>query len=267
LNSTRYPLEYETLTFEESHSHAPSHFLHLTPENKVFFSKTTRLVLIDDEISTGQTLLRLAWAFKQFAPSLEQVFLVSLTDFLGLRREQILADFPVQTQSITLLQAELNFEPNPNWNIALPHSPKPLSHNAPTALARVGCEPRGFAPPHILLLAQKIATREKTIQVLGTGEFQFEPFLLALALEKLGVEVLFRATTRSPILEFGIIQKRLEFLDNYGQKLINYLYNPLMLPTIVCTETAETGFLPSELGQVQYCNFTDLPLKLSLGVF
>ncbi len=265
ISTTRYPLDFPTLTFEETHSHAPSHYLHLTPENKAFFLKTTRLVLVDDEISTGQTLLRLARVFSQFAPKLEQIDLVSLTDFLGTQRQAVLAQFPVPTHSVALLKAGLEFVPDPKWRVCLPSSQPPLPHTAPHGLARVGCAPQGFVLPHINALANKIAAREKAVQVLGTGEFQFEPFLLALALEQLGIEVYFRATTRSPILEHGVIQQRLEFLDNYEQGLTNYLYNHLMLahmPTIVCTETPNFGFLPPEIGMVYYCDFTKLPLKL-----
>ncbi len=265
ISSTRYPLDFPTLTFEESHSHAPNHYLHLTPENQVHFQNTTCLVLVDDEISTGQTLLRLAQAFSQIAPKLESIYLVSLTDFLGHQRQSVLAKFPVPTFSVALLKAELEFEPDANWRVALPSSQPPLPHIAPHGLARVGCVAQGFVLPHIQALAVKIAAREKAVQVLGTGEFQFEPFLLALALEQLGLDVLFRATTRSPILEFGVITKRLEFPDNYGQGLTNYLYNHLMpehMLTIVCTETPVIDFLPPEMGRVDYCDFTKLPLQL-----
>ncbi len=262
ISSTRYPLDFPTFTFEETHSHAPSHYIHVTLQNQAYFANTKRLVLIDDEISTGQTLLRLAKAFLGLAPKLEEIYLLSLTDFLGEKRDALLSAFPVKTYSLALLQAGLNFEAEATWEVNLPQSQAPLPHNAPHSAARVGCEPQGFAPSHIQTLARQIAAREKQVQVLGTGEFQFEPFLLALALEKLGLDVHFRATTRSPILEFGVITERLEFADNYGQGLPNYLYNCSAMadiPIIACAETAMTNYLPAGIGAVAYVDFTKLP--------
>jgi Phosphoribosyl transferase/TRSP domain C terminus to PRTase_2 len=261
INSTRYPLNFPTLTFEETHSHAPSHYIHLTPENQTHFAVTERLVLIDDEISTGQTLLRLARVFQKSAPKLKEIYLVSLTDFLGVKRDDLLAEFPVRTLSIALLQAGLEFQADPNWTVALPSQQKPLPHCAPPAAARVGCQPQGFELKHVHALVDQIAARESAVQVLGTGEFQFEPFLLALSLERLGVEVLFRATTRSPILEYGVITERFEFLDQYNEGVSNYLYNHSKLknlPIIACAETNAVNYLPSEFGQVEYYNFTKL---------
>ncbi len=264
ISSTRYPLDFPSLTFEETHSHAPSHFVHLTPENQAHFASSKRLVLIDDEISTGQTLLRLARAFAAIAPHLTEIYLVSLTDFLGGQRESLLAEFPVPTFSMSLLHAGLQFEPDLNWKINLPSSSPPAPHVAPYSDARLGCQPQGFVRPHIQALATQIAARVSAVQVLGTGEFQFEPFLLALALEKLGVSVHFRATTRSPILEYGVINQRLEFLDNYGEAVSNYLYNGSAfknLPIIACAETSEVDYLPTELGKVDYFDFTKLPFR------
>jgi Phosphoribosyl transferase/TRSP domain C terminus to PRTase_2 len=261
ISSTRYPLDFPTLTFEETHSHSPSHFIHLTPENQAHFASSKRLVLIDDEISTGQTLLRLARAFAALAPNLDEIYLVSLTDFLGEQRESLLAEFPVTTFSMSLLHAGLQFEPDLNWKVSLPSSSAPTPHIAPHSGARVGCQPQGFVLPHIQALATEIAARESAVQVLGTGEFQFEPFLLALALEKLGVSVQFRATTRSPILEYGVINERFEFLDNYGEGISNYLYNDSAfkdLPIVACAETSAIGYLPSELGKADYFDFTKL---------
>jgi Phosphoribosyl transferase/TRSP domain C terminus to PRTase_2 len=261
ISSTRYSLDFPRLTFEETHSHAPSHFIHLTPENQVHFASSKRLVLIDDEISTGQTLLRLARAFAKLAPNLTEIYLVSLTDFLGGSRETLLAEFPVRTFSIALLHAGLQFEPDLNWKVDLPSSLVPTPHVAPYSDARVGCQPQGFVRPDIQALATEITARASAVQVLGTGEFQFEPFLLALALEKLGVNVYFRATTRSPILEYGVINERFEFLDNYGEGVKNYLYNGSAfkdLPIVACAETSKIGYLPSELGKVDYFDFTNL---------
>jgi DNA polymerase III psi subunit len=253
LHTTRYPLEHPSLTFDETHSHAPNHYLHLAREHQTHFAKTTRLMLIDDEISTGQTLLRLARAFNAIAPNLKEITLISLTDFLGLERQTLLSQFPVRTQSISLLKAGLSFTPNLDWVAQLPVNPQFLTHVAPASPHRLGTRALGFEREQLKHLANNIARELQTknntsrVQVIGTGEYQFEPFLLALSLCNLGLDVVFRASTRSPILNFGIIQDRVLCTDPYGQQVENYLYNNAEftnLPIIACAETNQTNYLP-----------------------
>ena len=61
--------------------------------------------------------------------------------------------------------------------------------------------------------------------ILGTGEFAHPPFRLARRLEELGYEVHFQSTTRSPLLVDGDLTSVLEFTDNYGDAMPNYVYN------------------------------------------
>ncbi len=247
LNTTRYQLEHQTLSFEESHSHAPHHLLHLSKAHLQHFASSTHLLLIDDEISTGQTLLRLAKAFKQIAPRLEKVILVSLTDFLGKNRQTVLSQFPVPTCSVSLLESGLSFVPNPHWQAALPVTSVSQSHLAPASPNRLGTRASGFHRPYIDRLATQLAQDivSKEVQVIGTGEYQFEPFLLALALEQKGLDVTFRASTRSPILDYGVIQSREICLDPYGQGVENYLYNNQHLGNVIaCAETNFKAYLP-----------------------
>ena len=66
-----------------------------------------------------------------------------------------------------------------------------------------------------------------SILILGTGEFQYLPYLLALRLERArpDLRVLNSATTRSPVAVWGQIAYALEFTDNYGDTIPNFLYN------------------------------------------
>ena len=67
--------------------------------------------------------------------------------------------------------------------------------------------------------------------MLGSGEYVWAPFLLAEQLHKalharFGVDcVQFSATTRSPIMLGGAIHAKLDFCDNYGLGIANFLYN------------------------------------------
>jgi hypothetical protein len=68
------------------------------------------------------------------------------------------------------------------------------------------------------------AAGEKVL-VLGSGEFVWEPLLLAERLEKLGADVKFSCTTRSPISTGYAIQSAIAFTDNYGLGIPNFVYN------------------------------------------
>ncbi|MCX7100815.1 MAG: phosphoribosyltransferase domain-containing protein [Methylobacter sp.] len=84
IQTTRYHLVgLKRLEFEEAHSHATDFFLYYPeqPKHRAQFLSAKTLVLIDDEISTGKTFLRLIKAYQLVNPVLEKVFIVSLVNF------------------------------------------------------------------------------------------------------------------------------------------------------------------------------------------
>ena len=66
--------------FEESHSHAAQQWLHL-PTERSLLNAAQSLVLIDDELSTGNTFRALASALRPQLPALRTTHWLSLTDF------------------------------------------------------------------------------------------------------------------------------------------------------------------------------------------
>lgn len=78
------------------------------------------------------------------------------------------------------------------------------------------------------------------ILVLGTGEFVWEPFLLAERLEAAGAQAFYGSTTRSPIAVGYAIESAISFTDNYGLGIPNFVYNVAHQQfdrILVCTET------------------------------
>ncbi|SMB88439.1 phosphoribosyltransferase domain-containing protein [Deinococcus hopiensis] len=223
--TTRYGLEgREALSLEETHSHASQLRLYRPgPELAPKLARVTDLVFVDDEVTTGRTLARLAASLRAWLPQLARVHLVTLGDFSGGQAAPLLAEgAQVSVQVHALATGELTFTPHGDWTATLPDvearfAPAPLSNHA-RGWRRASVTPSP-APPFSSRPGERLL-------VLGTGEAMYRPYRVALALAEKGAEVRFMATTRSPALPFGCLGERLEFPDNYSEGTPNYLYAP-----------------------------------------
>lgn len=223
--TTRYGVPgREALNLEETHSHASQLRLYrpgpdLAPE----LDAVTDLVFVDDEVTTGRTLARLAASLRAWLPRLSRLHLVTLGDFSGGRAAPLLAEGAgVPCTVHALAGGELSFEPRAGWTATLPDvqarfAPAPESDH-PRGWRRAGVTPAPAFP---------LGPPGERVLVLGTGEAMYRPYRAALALAEGGAEVRFMATTRSPALPHGPLGERLEFPDNYGEGTPNYLYAPV----------------------------------------
>ncbi len=233
MHSTRYraprPL---ALTFQESHSHAPQHWLYapLDPKAQALWSQARSLILVDDELSTGRTLAQLARHYLQAHPQVEEIYLVSITDWLGPQRRAELTEVfaPRRLKFINILQGAFHFEADPHFDcgplVDVNPPAQPLDLHLPLHWGRAG-QTQALQLDLEPLLAKLRCQPGQRLLVLGSGEFMYLPFLLAEALEQRGYSVHWQSTTRSPILLGAGIASRLETKDNYGEGIANFLYN------------------------------------------
>jgi hypothetical protein len=257
LHSSRYRVDTgELIEFEEAHSHAPRQFLHMPqdPALAALLAGARSLVLVDDEASTGNTFVNLCHALRGVCPMLAQVHLALITDFMGPATRAALGQrFGLPTSIGATLSGQYQFTP-----CALPPTaataPAAQRFDAQAANGASACFGRlGLAqalPTRALdALAQELCQQigaHESVLVLGTGEFMHPAFLLARALEQRGCEVKVQATTRSPILSWGAAVTRLQFMDNYGENIANYLYNVSAGQyhhVLICHETAPNAAL------------------------
>jgi hypothetical protein len=238
LQTTRYYLSgIDRLEFQEAHSHATDFFLYY-PVNldyrKQFLNAET-LVLIDDEISTGKTFLRLITAYQAVNPSLRKVFIVSLVNFAHPDDRATLESLAgVAVEWVCLRQGLLRFEDSQNAAIDkisvnvsgngackkhLLAWPGRLGMDAPVRLEKdvvaqlCGC---GFS---------RESADSRPVLVLGTGECNAPAYLLGRALEQEGLKVKVQSTTRSPIHQGNDIALVCRFEDNYEDGIPNFIYN------------------------------------------
>jgi hypothetical protein len=252
VHTTRYRVgAVPIIEFEEAHSHAPRQFLHMPPEphRRALLLKATRLVLVDDEASTGNTFLNLAEACRRLNPGIQSVHLATITNFMGRTATAGLSQrFGLPVTMGALVSGEYRFAPGAVIPAAAPAQrfDPDADRGASDRFGRHGLSAALSAPE---ALAQRLAAgigEGQRVLVLGTGEFMHPPTLLGAALERRGIDVAVQSTTRSPILTWGAVATALSFPDNYGEGVGNFLYN--VAPgqydhVLICHETAPTPAL------------------------
>jgi len=249
VQTTRYFFERAiALHFQEEHSHATGHLLY-TPEfgHHAFFESKS-LVLIDDELSTGQTNLNFLREFLTVNPNIRKVALVSLINWMPEARRQLTRDsFPgIEFHFCTLMEG--GFEFSHREGFVCPPMPAVDGNRAnkdslvPASFGRFGY--RGDVSFKFDAAARRLNLQKgRPVHVIGDGEFMHPAFLLASHLESAGFDAFVQSTTRSPILMGGAIGSSIRFCDHYQDGIENFLYNvpPKDAQVVLCHEA--TGHL------------------------
>lgn len=236
----------EWLCFEEEHSHAS--------EQKIsadFLSQhiadSEQIIIVDDEFSTGRTLINIVSILKKHFPELagKQFIAASINNRVNEENMKLVQSAGISFEYLVKLPQD-DYEKNVQGfqvfaPIKLPEStdtPNITSIRLPVTLndPRVGvhagdysrsCEIAG----KIIALKFEEKTRGKKILVLGTEECMYPGLKMGEAIEALGTarEVFFHATTRSPIgissAEEYPIQNGYMLPSFYSHERQTYIYN------------------------------------------
>ncbi|WP_353942358.1 phosphoribosyltransferase [Streptomyces sp. HUAS MG91] len=233
LHSTRRPVAGVARAggFEESHSHATSHLL--LPENPRLLAGDGPLVLVDDEFSTGNTVLNTIRVLHELHAR-ERYVIVALVDMRSPDDQGRLDAFARE------IGARVDLIVSARGTVRLPEGvlakgqalvaeyEKSHAESAAAALPR----PRrtrgeivrvaglgwpegvpdggrhGFRPEHrerleaaLPAMAERLAPHTRgRVLVLGNEELMYAPLRLATALEAADADVTYSTTTRSPVL-------------------------------------------------------------------
>lgn len=239
--------DYEfAFEFEEEHCHAVEQLFFLHDESWIKDAK--RVIIVDDEVTTGNTILRIIEQINKRYPGKSYTIIT----FLDWRNEDNLKRYQVYSNEKGI---EINFysflkgvidnvEVAGNSNIKeIIEQPREYDLQENGWLVH-NCN----IPDNINLSARKGYTVEdedavfKVVEdivhhfshelkgnkrsVIGTGEFMYIPLLCA---KKMPGENYYNATTRSPIMpyvhkDYGV-KKALSFVCPYEPDRIEYLYN------------------------------------------
>ncbi|MFV2171819.1 phosphoribosyltransferase family protein [Actinomadura sp. LOL_011] len=261
LHSTRRPVQGLTTYggFEEEHSHATSHML--LPADPGDLDRDVPMVLVDDELSTGRTVLNTIEALHAVRPRRHYV-VAALVDLRGdedrARMDALAARLGARIDAVALAGGRVGLPDGIlDAGQALAASlPEPVAAPAvdafPVTRARLDWPSglpdggrHGFLPSHRARLAKDLPRMADTIAaalgdgfsrvlVLGFEELMYAPLRLGEALADAlhGVDVRYSTTTRSPVLAVDdpgyAIRTRLAFpahddpADGPGER---YAYN------------------------------------------
>ncbi|WP_055567876.1 phosphoribosyltransferase [Streptomyces atriruber] len=230
LHSTRRPVEGVERAggFEESHSHATSHLL--LPEDPRLLAGDGPLVLVDDEFSTGNTVLNTVRALHERFPR-ERYVIVALVDMRSPEDQGRLADFAREIGArVDLVAAASGTVRLPDGVLAKGQAlvaeyegaatvPQPRGERGRVDRVELGWPAgvpdggrHGFTPDHRARLdealpgmaeriARELPADARRVLVLGFEELMYAPLALGVELERrTGAEVRFSTTTRSPVL-------------------------------------------------------------------
>ncbi|MYW65437.1 phosphoribosyltransferase [Streptomyces sp. SID8379] len=229
LHSTRRPVDGVARAggFEESHSHATSHLL--LPEDPELLAGDGPLVLVDDEFSTGNTVLNTVRALHELHAR-ERYVIVALVDMRSPgdqgRLEAFAREIGARVDLIVSARGSVHLpdgvlekgqalvaEHERAAGAGLPQPRRergeivrPAGLDWPDGLPDGGRH--GFRPEHRARLeaalpgmAERLAPHVRgRVLVLGNEELMYAPLRLATALEAVGADVAYSTTTRSPVL-------------------------------------------------------------------
>lgn len=196
--------------FSEAHSHATEQKLVKTDLDEVIH-KIDRIVFVEDEVTTGNTILNIVKEIRKGYPESDISF--SVASLLNGMDRNAIRNFEEEKISYFYL-VKTDHQPYENRAKQFIQTQETFCFHAEekkqvqkiTFFSK--CNPRRLTDSQEFLgdciqAAEKVKPlikEKEQILVLGTEEFMFPGLWIAREIEKMGNEVYFHATTRSPII-------------------------------------------------------------------
>lgn len=231
------------LEFKEEHSHATEQFLYGNIEK---LQDCDRIIFVDDEISTGNTILNFIHALEGIGihtqygvasilnwqnESFTNKFLkLNIKTFCILRGEitDLRAIVPISIIETDTIYKKIKCHPN----ILKVHCDVSDFSKERTGSVPYNLEKFSKTIYHQILnvIVNYLPKENENILVLGTEEFMFSSMIFGKMLsENINVNVQFHATTRSPIemsnMDSYVVKHRFSITSCYNKNRITYLYN------------------------------------------
>lgn len=202
--------------FKETHSHLPNHYIYTSsPSVDQFLTDTEVLVLVDDEITTGNTLNNLYKSLN--LKKVKKVILLSLTDWSN----KSFDNWGVEVDKYSLIEGEYKWTANPDAVT------KVLPYNAHSYSDSIVLDfKKNFRQPTFDLFKKRFKASDLKKDILVVYYNELLPYCLQKYLQYLDNEkdVFFLSLSSSPIDINTEIKSKVE-LSGFYSNIPVYLYN------------------------------------------
>lgn len=257
IHTTRENIEgsKDTLYFTEDHCHAPNQRCLISDTSLI--EDNNLLVLIDDEITTGNTCLNIIRTIQEKYPQ-KRYAILTILDWRSeesiAKYQQVEEEIGVKIEVLSLLKGQFwhkGVSPviNNSLNVLGDYIPPIKILQAKTNYEVIAKKSSGKKTPYLgytgrfglnarnssealaeakIIGAKLSQTRTgKSILCLGTGEFMYFPFIIA---SHMGEGVMVQSTTRSPVHPYlgdgdYAVKRSIIFEDPFRPGINNYIYN------------------------------------------
>lgn len=238
IQTTRENFAGEFVEFLEEHSHAPEQKLFAENLSELI-NQTNEIIFVDDELSTGKTLLNIVRQLKDKFPALNDKKICAASIINRLSEENLAALAAENISCAYLVKLNQSFDAE-NISVEPAREVKPIAKDISFHKVNFSADPRrgvkigdyfaqcGLTGKFIvdLLKREKISGE---VLILGTEEFMLPAIVAGRYLEAENFSVLTHSTTRSPI---GIsradnypILKGFKLRSFYDETRTTYIYN------------------------------------------
>ena len=236
IHTTRENRYCSSLEFKEEHSHATDHRIFLKDEN--FFKNNKNICLVDDELTTGNTMLNLIRQLHLHHPRRKYTVLTIL-DWRSredqLKVSKMESELGINIRVVSMLKGTIkcvgsrgvyeNTISN-REDVISEVSVKEFSHHDVSQLTgRYGISSSQNAIiDYVAKQVSKEFSQDETRKlVLGSGEFNYIPLKIA---ENMNGDTYYQSTGRSPILPIANSGTENKFeINNIYEGFLEYLYN------------------------------------------
>lgn len=274
------PNSVQLITFEEEHSHATTQKLLVSEKFKTEkFNDIDYILFVEDEISTGNTILNFVSAFKSIADD-KKFGVASVCNWQSEENIQKFNDMGIDR--FFLLSGELL---NTDIKMFTPEEYKEVEMENPdidSEFERVYMKEEVADKKPILnerlehksdrdlselysIFDRVVPFGVQTLRIVGTEEFMYMPIKLAEYAEKLGIMTICHSTTRSSIdisTKYGIKDKH-RILCPYDTKRKTYIYNTQEYTDMVLI-VSDTEFTEQQIQQYKKIFNTEMLKTITL---
>lgn len=204
IQTTRETFSGEFVEFLEEHSHAPEQ--KLFAENfAAMVKQSPSIIFVDDEFSTGKTLLNIVRQLKRQFPALNDKKICAASIINRLSAENLASLSAENISCVSLVELNQNFDAE-NFTVTEAQNVEPVKNFADVHAVKITSNPRRgvkigdyFAQCAAIADSVERIGGASEVVVLGTEECMLPAIIVANRLERENFSVVTYSTTRSPI--------------------------------------------------------------------